>query len=150
MINSNIPDNLKYYFDFRDCCWREHKSYKDIKDRILFFIGTIFTTAFIGTGYLILQPVTETTNYVYLMQYILLHMLFSVLYLYYTYNRIISDMYLHEVKCCEKFILKAMNNTEFIPFSHVKGYYIYTKEGKYGGKRFKYAANIVLVVLLAV
>ena len=74
-----IPlDNL---IKFRDECWKEHKNYKEAKDKILYFIGTLFTAAFIGAGYILLQLSSETTSKVYLLQYTILHIFFLVLFL---------------------------------------------------------------------
>ena len=140
-----IDLSLQNYIQYRDDCWKEHKTYKEIKDKILFFIGTLFTTAFIGAGYILLQMPTTTISNVYFLQYIILHLFFLVLYLYYQYNRLISDMYLMEVNCCEKFI--KTKNPEWNSFSTLKNDYIYSYSSS---KRFKHLANIALVCNLLI
>jgi|SRR6185436_9496418 len=136
------PERIGYFIDFRNNCWQRYKDYKDIKDKILFFIGTLFVTALIGTSFLILQSPNLSINpFVYLVQYILVQILFLLLFLYYQYNRLASEMYLLEAACCERFLNKVIF---LIPYTELKELYFYSDQWQFQGRKFKHFANWLL------
>ena len=103
--------DLKVYFEY---CWKEHIRFKEIKDKIVFFIGTLFITVLFGTGLLIYQSYahilptqSEIIEYsmildkLYTLQYIMMHLFFLLLYLYFTYNNILEKIFLIEAQCAE-------------------------------------------------
>lgn len=79
-------------YDHRNKCWEEHVHFKETKDKIVFFIGTIFVTALFGSGILIFRSIELKSDDIawvkilYYAQYVIMHLLFIILYLYYKYN----------------------------------------------------------------
>jgi hypothetical protein len=109
-------ENLTSYFDY---CWKEHLRFKEIKDKITYFIGTLFITVLFGSGLLIYQTYAhiiadskEQIEYrlvldkLYTLQYLVMHLFFLLLYLYYTYNNVLEKIFLIETQCTQLKILQ--------------------------------------------
>ena len=69
-------------------CWNEHIRYKAIKDKVIYFIGTLFVTVMFGTGLLIFKSLDPgigddnliILNKLYTIQYFIMHLFFLLLF----------------------------------------------------------------------
>lgn len=139
-------------------CWSEFKSFKKTKDKIVFFIGTLFISVSFGSGYLISKAIEPDTSAImsdlitrlYVVQYILMHLFFFLLFLYYTYNNILEKIFLIESQCAQYKLrtqYKEFSSNIIIPFSMIKRCY---GDGIGNGpwlkiRYFKDASNTIMI-----
>lgn len=146
---------LEYLIKHVEHCWKLHREYKETKDKIFFFIATLFMTVLVGTG-VILYFVAEKPDLfkdykgLNLWHYALLQSFFYLLFIYYNYNRLISETYLLEVNNCSEYIKVNFSNIELHPFSDIKNDYVYHKDFFWAGWRLKQFGNIFLGALYGI
>ncbi len=161
-----IPVNSKEAFERHfKTCWSEYLHFKETKDKIVFFIGTLFITVLFGSGFLIFKSneyAADSTKSIadniifsklYLLQYFLMHLFFLLLYLYYTYNNVQEKTFLIEAQCCQftlrEVVGKIDNKGIPIPVSLVKRNYSDGKMHKpfVKGRHLKDAANVIMFLI---
>jgi Ca2+/Na+ antiporter len=152
-------DNLKkIYQDHLETCWKEYIHIKETKDKIVFFIGTLFITVLFGTGFLIFKStdVPEDTkgtfDKLYVLQYFLMHFFFLLLYLYYTYNNVQEKSFLIECQCCHYKLMTTFEeykHTVPVPFSLIKRYYSDGLQMKtfVKSRNLKDAGNVIMFII---
>lgn len=157
----NIEPTKEYYQTHLSVCWEEHKRFKETKDKIVFFIGTLFMTVLCGSGLLIYKsyemnklpnPDTAILDKLYVIQYFLMHLFFFLLFLYYTYNNILEKIFLIEAQCCHykmKELLPEFNDCISTPHSLIKKNFAEGVNIDYWLKvrTFKDVSNFLMIVI---
>jgi hypothetical protein len=156
-----LNDNSKEVFlEHFKLCWNQYIHFKETKDKIVFFIGTLFITVLFGSGFLIFKssqftdgPSKILYDKLYVLQYFLMHFFFLLLYLYYTYNNVQEKTFLIESQCCQyKLREELLGSKEYfipVPISLIKRYY---SDGVFHktfikGRNLKDSGNVIMFVI---
>lgn len=156
----NTGQLKEFFLNHQDACWQEMRRSKETKDKIVFFIGTLFVTVLFGSSVLIYKSnqadktniaYVDALDKLYVLQYMLMHFFFLLLFLYYTYNNIQEKLYSIDLQCCQAKMLSLSEEYRSnikVPFGFFKRHYIDGK--KISGikpKWFKHFSNAIMIAV---
>ena len=142
-------DNLMaYYQSYLDRCWESYRYYKDEQNKLLYWLGTVFVALIAATGVFgaLRNP---TQSFAFSFAHVLLfHLVFLIVWLFYLYKKLNSEMYQQLGERTEDYIksnFPELQGREVPLFFRSKKDYI--GESNWCGRGISRWANLLMVVL---
>lgn len=153
--NSDVDQNKEYdYFcEYVFECWKNRQYYKDEQNKLLYWIGSLFTVIAAASGVLgAIKPSGTVYSFTFY-HTLIFHVVFLICWFYFLYKQLNADMYDKIGKLGEEVIEKRFNIKppgEMPSFFKLKEEYL-SKDGRFVyGRNLVHFANIFIGILYIV
>ena len=145
--------NYDYFCNYVFECWKNRQYYKDEQNKLLYWIGSIFTAIAAASGILgAIRPSGTVYSFTFY-HTLIFHVVFLICWFYFLYKQLNADMYDKIGKLCEEVIEKKFNIKppgEIPSFFKIKEEYL-NKDGRFVyGRNLVHFANIFIMILYIV
>lgn len=149
-LNEDQSKEYDYFCNYVFECWKNRQYYKDEQNKLLYWVGSIFTAIAAASGVL---GAIKTPGTVYSFTFyhtLIFHMVFLICWFYFLYKQLNADMYDKIGKLGEEVIEKrfSIKPPGKIPsFFKLKDVYL-SKDSKFCyGRKLVHFANIFIALL---